>query len=73
MGKILWKVDKSRLLTAVEEYDKVKQQLSLLGNFFPWEVHPSKIVTAEKHIARLVDKLAVIYDSDEYQEYTSGR
>lgn len=71
MGKIFFKVDKSKALSAVEQYDVIESKIDAIGNFFPWDVHPNQVRTAKLQIKLLIKKLYELVDTEEYQHYTS--
>lgn len=73
MEKTSFRVDKSKALTAVEEYDIMRTRIDAIGNFFPWDVHPNQVTTANRQIERLLKKLYDIVDTEEYQHYTANK
>lgn len=63
------KVDKSKIRTPDEEYAYLWQELNKCGNFFAWDVHPNVLRADKIRKERLRNRINILVDSVEFQEY----
>lgn len=63
------KVDKSKIRTPDEEYTYLWDLLNSLGNYFVWDVHPNVIRATDIRRERLLKKLQLLVDSEEFHAY----